>query len=134
MLCDPDGLLGDFDSASPQAVDALVSLGAWIEHFPTQKDETDTQLAVERAILMGATQVTLAGGMGGRLDHALGNLQLLMHLEERGIPAMMVSGHCRAWAACRCMAIPGKPGDLLSLIPFGTVLFGMFGILYSFSC
>lgn len=73
----PDLLLGDFDSMS-QPTDFFN-----IHRFPTEKDDTDTMLAVKMALEQGCHTVYIYGGTGGdRLDHTLANLQTLLFLRR----------------------------------------------------
>ena len=66
----PDFLLGDFDSLGnceiPEKIERL--------QVPSEKDFTDTQLAVDTAIKKGASEIIIIGGLDGRLDHTLSNL------------------------------------------------------------
>ena len=89
----PDILLGDFDSlgslpALPPSVELL--------RVPSEKDDTDTQLAASVALSRGADSILIVGGLGGRLDHSLANLAVLEDLSRRGIPALLDSGRTRA--------------------------------------
>ncbi|MDR0861401.1 MAG: thiamine diphosphokinase [Oscillospiraceae bacterium] len=81
MGAEPDVLLGDFDSLGevPTFED-----GTRVERFPTEKDDTDMMLAVKHALAQGFRRFVLNGGMGGRLDHTLANLQALAHIAVRG--------------------------------------------------
>lgn len=74
----PDRILGDFDSAPPPETEIPV------ERFPTRKDDTDTMLAARRALELGYREIAVACVFGGRLDHALANLQTAAWLAERG--------------------------------------------------
>src|SRR5699024_9694989 len=66
----PDVILGDFDSASPQAMAFYKGeCPERIETFPARKDWTDTELAVRKALEAGAGQITVLGATGTRLDH-----------------------------------------------------------------
>ena len=49
--------------------------------FRSEKDETDTELAVERALSYDPEQVILTGVTGGRLDHMESALHLLYRLQ-----------------------------------------------------
>lgn len=85
-------LVGDFDSIGreiPSDVPEILKL-------PTKKDLTDTQLAVEKAVKEGATDITIIGGLSGRLDHTLSTLAMLENLRERGIRGTVVNGQSRA--------------------------------------
>ncbi|MEZ4581030.1 MAG: hypothetical protein R3A10_05170 [Caldilineaceae bacterium] len=48
-----------------------------MERHPTGKDQTDLELALERAIRDGAPDILLLGALGGRLDQTLANLLIL---------------------------------------------------------
>ena len=66
-----DENLGDYDSLSymPDPPPAEV--------YPSEKNYTDGELALMRAIAAGADEIEFYGGGGGREDHFLGNLHLL---------------------------------------------------------
>lgn len=73
----PDLLLGDFDSI-PEEPDFPHVLRA-----PVEKDDTDMFLAAKYCLERGARTFHIYGGTGGRLDHTLANLQLLVWLSQR---------------------------------------------------
>ena len=50
----------------------------------TEKDDTDMVFALRRGLDMGYRRFVLLGGLGGRLEHTLGNLQLLDWLSTQG--------------------------------------------------
>lgn len=87
----PDILLGDFDSLgdvkTPDSVKRL--------QVPSEKDFTDTQLAVDTAIKNGATEIVIIGGLDGRLDHTLSNLAILEQLSKKKIYAHITNGFNR---------------------------------------
>lgn len=75
----PDLIVGDFDSYSggfPENIEIYRSV--------PEKDDTDTLLAVKKAIAAGCGEIVLYGGLGGRFDHAFANLQTLIYAHERG--------------------------------------------------
>ena len=86
-------VVGDYDSLghAPE-----VDPGVEVITVPTEKDVTDTQLAVEYALKKGATDITLVGGLGGRLDHTLSNLALLEDLLDKRVRATILDGQSRA--------------------------------------
>ena len=73
----PDLLVGDFDSLG------YVPNHPHIVRHPVRKDDTDTALAIEQGWERGFREFHIYGGMGGRLDHTLANLQLLVWLSQR---------------------------------------------------
>ena len=63
--------------------------------MPTQKDDTDTQLAVCVALERGAREIVIIGGLDGRLDHTLSLMGILLDLNARGVHAVALSGNNR---------------------------------------
>ncbi|MEA5136943.1 MAG: thiamine diphosphokinase [Candidatus Fimivivens sp.] len=81
----PDLLIGDFDSYReplPESVETL--------HFPVEKDDTDSMLALREGLRRGYKEFVLLFALGGRLDHTLANLQALAFLEEFGASGMII--------------------------------------------
>jgi thiamine pyrophosphokinase len=87
-----DLLLGDFDSIGQVPRDEHME----IRQVPTEKDYTDTQLAVEIAIEHGVEEIIIIGGLSGRLDHTLSTLAVLEDLHGRGVYASITDGQSRA--------------------------------------
>ena len=73
--------IGDFDSATPAALDALAARGTRIERHPAAKDATDLELALGAALALEPRRILVIGGIEGRLDHLLGEL-LILGIEE----------------------------------------------------
>ena len=79
MRITPDILLGDFDTLGEENVPD----GIECSRVPAEKNETDTQLAVQTAIERGAGEIVIIGGLSGRIDHTLSTLAILEDLWER---------------------------------------------------
>ena len=86
-----DFIVGDFDSTKERAFCSR----AKIVRVPAEKDETDTQLAINTAIENGADEFYIVGGLSGRLDHTLSNLYLLEELSKAGAYATICDGKNR---------------------------------------
>ncbi|WP_125981670.1 thiamine diphosphokinase [Loigolactobacillus iwatensis] len=81
----PEIAVGDYDSLSPREFDQVQAQVADIRTAVTDKDDTDTELALVLALQeFHAQQVVIYGATGGRLDHFLDNLFML--LEARFLP------------------------------------------------
>ncbi len=78
-----DLIVGDFDSFERP------SSGTETIVLPCEKDDTDTAFAVKTALSRGFDEFLLIGVVGGRLDHTLGNLYLLLMLDEAGKKALI---------------------------------------------
>ena len=75
---EPDLIVGDFDShARPETETETIAL-------PREKDDTDTVYAAREAVRRGFEEFLLLGVAGGRIDHTLGNLSLLLWLDGQG--------------------------------------------------
>ena len=82
----PDLLVGDMDSISK------VPDNVPVHRVRAEKDDTDTMLASRIACDMGAEEINVVGGGGGRADHWLSNIFLLESLAERGVFARLHDG------------------------------------------
>ena len=68
----PSLIVGDFDSYDGPRPDAETIT------LPCIKDDTDSFFAVKEAVKRGFEEFLLIGVTGGRLDHTLGNLSILL--------------------------------------------------------
>ncbi|MCD7980853.1 MAG: thiamine diphosphokinase [Clostridiales bacterium] len=117
----PDVILGDFDSADPDALRFFRErCPERIFTFPAQKDETDTELALQYAIREGAGRITVLGATGTRLDHVLGNIHLLKQAMDADTDCCILDAHNRIRMIRRSLVIrrDGQFGRYVSLIPF----------------
>lgn len=73
----PVRAFGDFDSITNDERENLNKSSLHLDLFPAEKDKTDTEIAIEWAILQNPAEILLFGCTGGRLDHFLANTQLL---------------------------------------------------------
>jgi thiamine pyrophosphokinase len=113
-----DLIIGDLDSSSEELLSKFAEQSVTIERHSAEKDETDLELALLKAIDMEPGRVIMLGGLGGRLDMSLANIQTLAH------PAL-VGTRIEIWHGQQTGrllrppggSIQGKPGDTLSLIP-----------------
>lgn len=82
----PDLAVGDFDSLSEEGQKYMESLkGPEIIRLKPEKDDSDTQSAVNQMIRKGAKDILILGATGTRLDHVLANLGLLSMGKEKGV-------------------------------------------------
>ena len=74
----PHAIVGDFDTIHKEILDEYRQIPSilWDVHKP-EKDETDTELAINTAVKLGCDQLVILGATGGRLDHEWSNVHLL---------------------------------------------------------
>jgi thiamine pyrophosphokinase len=79
----PNLIIGDMDSLGAQGLSAMFHcVPVW--QVPKEKDETDTELALEEGLARGWRKFEFVGCCGGRPDHTQANLQLLVKAARRG--------------------------------------------------
>lgn len=80
----PNLIVGDFDSHENPHLEIETIV------LPCEKDDTDTVFAVKEAMIRGFQDFLLVGVIGGRLDHTLGNVSILLMLDAQGKSAAAI--------------------------------------------
>lgn len=108
-----DYFLGDFDSVSeiPPGVDEI---------YPSEKDDTDTMLAIKHGLLKGMDEFVILGGLGGRLDHTIANISSLEYMKSHGASGILAD----ETTVVRLLGVgdkihPMMAGEYFSIFPFG---------------
>ena len=114
-LCRVDLAVGDFDSLGyvPKGI-------ATLRHDPI-KDYTDMYLAFEEAHRRGYDEFKVYGALGGRLDHAIANLQCAYDFAKKGIKVELIGKDCTAEVVTGKKTIRGSKGQTFSLFAFDKV-------------
>ena len=117
---EPDAVIGDFDSAEAPAHKNVI-------RHPVMKDDTDTMLCIKYGLEMGYRNFLIVGGIGGRIDHTLANLQSLAYLAKRNAIAILSDGkvNCAMIRGGSSIRIPATKGKL-SLFAMGGTCEGVF--------
>lgn len=119
----PDYLIGDMDSINEKALNFfLQSNTCRVEKYPKDKDFTDTQLALNKAISIGAHEIVLLGCTGSRLDHVLGNLGLLKTCLNHNIKAVIKDDNNEIFLTDKSIKLEGSCGKYFSVQAFETVI------------
>ncbi len=105
----PNLILGDFDSLG------YIPKGASV--YPCDKDLTDGEIAIDYAIKNGAKHVEIICAGGGREDHFLGNLSLLVKAEDSGISACIRTLYSTVYYTKVGGKFESKKGSTVSIIP-----------------
>ncbi len=114
-----DLVVGDLDSLDPRLAADLAERGIAFERHSRDKDETDGELAVARALERGGGPLLLVGFLGGpRLDQLVANLELLSRLpaetvllDERNEARLLRPRQALRWMP--------EADEVISLVPFG---------------
>lgn len=132
----PRVVVGDADSLAASDVERFRAAGADVVIRPTDKDESDTELALNEALERGATRVVIVGAFGGRrLEHTLANVLLLASERLKGRDICLADGTStlRVMHNTESLEINGSPRDYVSLLPLTWHVFGVttVGLLYA---
>lgn len=91
---EPDVAVGDFDSLSDEGAKYMETLThTKIIRLKPEKDDSDTQSAVNYAIEQGTEKITILGATGNRIDHLMANFGLLLLGKSRGVKIILADAY-----------------------------------------
>ena len=112
----PDMVVGDMDSLKNKTfLDEIPS--DCVKMFPEDKDQTDTEIALEVLEKKGVENVVLVGGGGGRLDHLLGIVSIF---DRKYCPDVWYTAEEKIVCVKEKAVISGRRGNTVSIFPAGT--------------
>lgn len=114
----PDVIIGDMDSVKSKTEEKTIV-------FPTEKNETDSELAIDYAVKQGFSDLVLAGFTGTRLDHTLNNIFLLKTAHKKGARAVIIDDNNEIYYLEDELTLNGKCGEYFSIIPIEGDLLGV---------
>ena len=124
----PTHIVGDFDSSSEEDLNYFKESGKVpVQTYQPEKDVTDTQIAVELAMLLGSHEIFILGGMGRRVDHFLANIRTLALPLKKGIPCYLVDPYNRVSLTDRPLLLKKAKqfGKYVSLFALGGQVTGL---------
>ena len=113
----PDYIVGDFDTVSEELLE-FYEKDSILRH-PPEKDQTDTELAVETAIRFQCEEIHFLGATGTRLDHSLANIFLLQRLLQQGIFGVIYDAYNKLYLKNATFQLKKQEakGEFFSLLP-----------------
>ncbi len=88
---EPNYIIGDFDSINKNIFLKYCNKDIEIIKLNPEKDYTDTHMAIKLAIDLKSTDIIIIGAIGTRIDHVLGNINILKECMDNGIDAKIVN-------------------------------------------
>lgn len=126
----PDVAIGDFDSVSKAELARIRAESRKFLPYPSQKDETDLDLAVGYAVGILTSHIIIYGGTGTRLDHQTAALAILEKHASAGI--LLRDGHNEVFLLHRNVSVSKDPAyTYLSVLPVSrSVTVSLSGVKY----
>jgi thiamine pyrophosphokinase len=121
----PDLLLGDFDSIDKNVLDYFKNSNCTLDIYPTEKDYTDTEIAVKKALSMKPDEIILLGCTGSRVDHLLGNIGMLKTCMLNGVNAYIKDENNNIRLIDTSTSLNGSVGEIFSLQAYGDEITGL---------
>jgi len=121
---EPTLMIGDFDSAHKDLLEEYTLKGVPLKSFPSRKDSTDSELAIDYAIGLGPKELLLFGMTGKRLDHGLTNIHMLKRVPQ-DIKACIIDAYNEIYYSNKNFELKGYTGRNLSIIPISSELEGI---------
>ncbi|MFC7372127.1 thiamine diphosphokinase [Fictibacillus iocasae] len=85
----PHYAFGDFDSVTEEEKRKIQQADMMMVEYEKEKNATDLELALDWAVSQRPSSIELIGATGGRLDHALVNIQLMLKGLKNGVKTVM---------------------------------------------
>jgi thiamine pyrophosphokinase len=121
----PDLLLGDFDSIDKNVLEYFKKSNCAIDVYPTEKDFTDTEIAVKKALSMKPSEIVFLGCTGSRVDHLLGNIGMLKVCLQNGVNAYIKDENNNIRLIGAPILLKGTEGQIFSLQAYGEEVIGL---------
>lgn len=124
----PNHIVGDLDSVEDTVLDFYKSNpNITIHEYLPEKDYTDTDIALNLAISLHSSHITIIGALGKRMDHALANIHILTMALEKNIPCEILDMNNRIYLINNIHTIEKTRayGKYISLIPFTSTVEGL---------
>jgi thiamine pyrophosphokinase len=123
----PSIVIGDLDSLDPDYLKSLQTSGTEIISYPINKDQTDLELALHKALDLGYDEILVLGALGARWDMTIANLLLPAASEFSKVTIRLIDGHQEILLLRGKgeLIFNGKKGDMLSIVPLGQDAYGV---------
>ena len=122
----PNLIVGDFDSNGESLIEEYTELGCEVRRCIPDKDDTDTEIAVREAVLHGDS-IDIICATGGRIDHMLANIHVLMLALESGVEARLLDKGNEIFLKNHSFTLTRAkyPRKYISFVPFDGIVKGI---------
>lgn len=101
----PNEIIGDFDSLTEEEWQRVSNIAPNVVKVQAEKDDTDTDLALLKAVTYSPSEICLTGVTGGRLDHFEAALRSMYRIQVKHphIHLKIINSHNEI-----CILLPGE--------------------------
>lgn len=108
----PDYVIGDLDSLEREMITGEFE----VMQFPEEKDFSDFELGLQKALKMKAEKIFVYGALGGRKDHEIINIVIMAHC---GVPVVFIERETEIHNIINEIKLRVTRGCICSLVSFG---------------
>lgn len=113
----PHIVVGDLDSIGKEKLEIIKGKEIPVLKYPSEKNKTDTELAIDYLIKKGVKKVTILGALGSRMDHVLANILLLKKLKGSNIKSKILDRKNTIYLVDNELSLEKEEGSYVSIIP-----------------
>lgn len=114
----PNYIIGDFDSVNKNILKKYLNKKqVQIYKFESEKDYTDTNLAIKLAIKLKSKEIIILGAIGTRIDHTIANVSILCETLNKNIDTKIIDEYNKIQLINKKLEIK-KEYRYLSILPF----------------
>lgn len=113
----PDSIIGDLDSISDETLNFFKDKNVEINKYPAEKNETDSELAIDYCKKNNIEKLILIAALGGRIDQELANINLLEYIKTKNLNAKIIDKNIEISIIEKNKKFIDKKKYRLSLIP-----------------
>ena len=117
----PLEIWGDLDSVTKEIIEKYRNNNVRIKKFPKDKDYTDGELILQHISKLNYDDIIITGGLGGRIDHLLTNLNLIFKFKN----LKFVTEKERIFSIEKKAELTGLRGKTISFVPFSEKVEGL---------
>lgn len=124
----PNHVVGDFDSVDIGILRYYQNNHQVKFHqYDPEKDNTDTDIAIQLAIQLKSSRITIMGALGKRMDHTIANIHILKYALEAKIPCQILDRHNKIYLIDSHYTFykSNVYGKYISFIPLTTTVQGI---------
>lgn len=124
----PNHIVGDLDSVDTKILQHYINNpDIKIHKYMPEKDYTDTDIALNLAIELRSSNITIIGAIGSRFDHTLANIHILTSVLDANIPCQIIDSNNKIYLIDKQITLEKSKsyGKYISLIPLTSCVQGL---------